>query len=257
MMLPTGYGYAYKTTDHWLLNYMLHNQLSKPSQVWVTYDIDFIPADIAGAPRDQARGPDLDGRPERRAYPVFDVIQGSGQEREYTYPDDATNPYPRGAARTSGPSTYDGTLLATAGHVHPGGLHDDLWLTRAGATGLPGHTKPGSPDTAHLFYSVATYFEPAGGVSWDVAMSATPATWQVVVHKGDVMSINTTYNSKDASWYESMGIMVVWLAPNDTTGRRPVQAHRGRREGRADARPPRRERQPRRRTRSEALRGRR
>jgi lactate dehydrogenase-like 2-hydroxyacid dehydrogenase len=37
------------------------------------------------------------------------------------------------------------------------------------------------------------------------------------------MSISTTYNSKDASWYESMGIMVVWLAPNDTTGHDPFK----------------------------------
>ncbi len=52
-------------------------------------------------------------------------------------------------------------------------------------------------------------------------MSATPANWKVAIHKGDVLSITTTYNSKDASWYESMGIMVVWMAPNDTTGRNP------------------------------------
>src|SRR5205807_3262780 len=42
--LPTGYGYAYKTSDHWIINYMLHNQLSSASKVWVTYDIDLIPA---------------------------------------------------------------------------------------------------------------------------------------------------------------------------------------------------------------------
>src|SRR5204863_10154256 len=52
-------------------------------------------------------------------------------------------------------------------------------------------------------------------------MSGTPANWRVAVKKGDVLSISTTYNSKDASWYESMGIMVAWLAPNDTTGRDP------------------------------------
>jgi plastocyanin len=221
-LLPAGYGYAYKTTDHWLLNYMLHNQLSKPSQVWVTYNIDLIPATSPAAASVKPAVPIWMDVQNGRIYPVFDVIQGTGKNGEYTYPDDASHPY-SGAPKNEWTSTYDGTLIATAGHVHPGGLHDDLWLTRAGATGLPGHTRPDSPDTAHLFTSVASYFEPAGGVSWDVAMSATPDTWRVAVHKGDVMSISTTYNSKDASWYESMGIMVVWLAPNDTTGHDPFK----------------------------------
>jgi len=222
MLLPAGYGYAYKTTDHWLLNYMLHNQLSKPSQVWVTYDIDLIPATSPAAASIKPAVPIWMDVQNGSIYPVFDVIQGTGKNGKYTYPDDASHPY-SGAPKNEWTSTYDGTLIATAGHVHPGGLQDDLWLTRAGATGLPGHTKPGSPDTAHLFTSVASYFEPAGGVSWDVAMSATPDAWRVAVHKGDVMSISTTYNSKDASWYESMGIMVVWLAPNDTTGHDPFK----------------------------------
>jgi plastocyanin len=221
MMLPTGYGYAYKTSDHWLLNYMLHNQLSKPDQVWVTYDIDLIPATSPAAKSIKRAIPIWMDVQNGSVYPVFDVIQGTGKNGDYTYPDDATDPYKGGPAKNEWTSTYDGTLLATAGHVHPGGLHDDLWLTRPGTKGLTGHTKPGSPDTAHLFSSIATYYEPAGGVSWDVSMSATPTNWKVAIHKGDVLSTTTTYNSKDGSWYESMGIMVVWMAPNDTTGRNP------------------------------------
>jgi plastocyanin len=113
-------------------------------------------------------------------------------------------------------------LLGTAGHVHPGGLYDDLWVTRAGATGLKGHVKPGSPDTAHLFRSVASYWEPAGTVSWDFAASATPAGWRPLVHKGDVLSVTSTYTSK-ASWYESMGIMVAWMADTASSGVDPFQ----------------------------------
>src|SRR4029078_9469082 len=91
-------------------------------------------------------------------YPVFDVIQGTGHNGEYTYPDDANHPY-KGAPKNEWVSTYDGTLLATAGHVHRGGLHDDLWVTRAGAKGLAGHTKPSAPSTAHLLSSLVTYVE--------------------------------------------------------------------------------------------------
>ena len=36
------------------------------------------------------------------------------------------------------------------------------------------------------------------------------------MHKGDMLRVNTTYDSKPASWYESMGIMIVWAT--DGTG---------------------------------------
>jgi plastocyanin len=101
------------------------------------------------------------------------------------------------------PVDRDGILIGTAGHLHPGGLHDDLFLDR-----------PGAPDngTAHLFSSVVHYFEPAGAVSWDAAMTATNPGWQVAVHPGDTLRLSTTYDTSKASWYESMGIMVVWMA---------------------------------------------
>jgi plastocyanin len=92
----------------------------------------------------------------------------------------------------------DGTLIATAGHLHPGGLYTDLYVSRAG-------------ETAHAFRSEAMYFEPAGAVSWDVSMTATLPDWRVAVKKGDVLSTSATYDSGLASWYESMGIMVVWM----------------------------------------------
>ena len=115
----------------------------------------------------------------------------------------------------------DSVLLGTAGHLHPGGLHDDLYVDRPGATGTPGSSVvAGKPGTAHLFRSVANYFEPAGAVSWDVSMTATPPDWRVQVHEGDMLRINTTYDSKRASWYESMGIMIVW-ATDGTGGRDP------------------------------------
>src|SRR5258707_865303 len=43
MMLPAGYGYDYKASDNWVINYMLHNLLSTPDKVWIVYDLDFIP----------------------------------------------------------------------------------------------------------------------------------------------------------------------------------------------------------------------
>ena len=51
-------------------------------------------------------------------------------------------------------------------------------------------------------------------------MSATPENWRVQVHKGDKLEITTTYDSKNETWYEAMGIMVVWMA-DGTAGADP------------------------------------
>jgi plastocyanin len=170
------------------------------------------------------------------------VHKGSGKDGTFTYPDQDPNAYPGGRRKNEFMAPQDMTLISTAGHLHPGGLHDDLWLTRQGASVMPAAERAARcktakvrarkasrasasdmvkracarpavfGDTAHLFKSEAKYFEPAGAVSWDVAMTGTPPDWRVNVHKGDVLKINTTYDSKRASWYESMGIMVVFYA---------------------------------------------
>ncbi len=227
MLANTGYGYKFDASkDKWLLNYMLHNQLSKPDKVWVTYDLDFVPMTSPLAKTIKPAKPVWMDVQNGSIYPVFDVLQGSGKNGTFTYPDDAGDPYAckdaqPGQRRRQGQCgtplnqwtvTGDGVLLIAGGHMHPGGLRDDLWVKRQGATGLPGHTRPGAPDTAHVFSSVSTYWEPAGPASWDVAMSVTPDNWRVALKKGDVLSMNTTYETKTASWYESMGIMVLWMA---------------------------------------------
>jgi plastocyanin len=216
MLLPQGYGYRYKANDRWLLNYMLHNLTSKPDKVFITYDIDIIPSTAPAAASVKPARPIWMDVENGSVYPVFDVHKGSGQDGKYTYPDDATDPY-TGRRGRSGPRNEwtvdkDGVLLVTAGHLHPGGLQTDMYVQRSGATALKGHDKPGKPDTAHLFTSVAHYYEPAGPASWDVSMTGTPADWRVQVRKGDKLSINTTYDSGRASWFESMGIMVAWMA---------------------------------------------
>lgn len=213
MALPAGYGYPYKATDKWVLNYMIHNLWPDEKEVWITYDLDFIPADSAAAAAIEPARPIWTDVQNGSIYPVFDVAKGSGRDGLYTYPDDAVDPYGAGApSKNTWTVDRDGVLLATAGHLHPGGLQTDMWLQRANATALPGHGKVGATDVARLFTSKANYWEPAGAVSWDVAMTATPDTWRVAVRKGDVLSTSATYDSARASWYESMGIMIAWMA---------------------------------------------
>lgn len=199
-ILPQGYGFRSRPRDGWIMNYMIHNLTPTPTSVLLTYDIDFVPDSSAAAAGITPVKPlwmDVSGI---RAYPVFDALKGQGTKGRFTFPDQA-----RASQRADIGSAHqysvpsDMTLVATAGHLHPGGLYNDLKATRSGQPKL-------------LFHSEAKYFEPAGAVSWDVSMTATKPSWKIGLHAGDTISTSTTYDTKSASWYESMGIMVVWYA---------------------------------------------
>jgi plastocyanin len=208
--LPRGYGFPYQPSDHWLMNYMIHNLTPTADTVFITYDLDFIAAGSSAARGIAAVHPQWMDVTGLRAYPVFDVLQGSGRNGKFTYPDQAAPDQLYGVHTNQVPVTQNGVLVQTAGHLHPGGLYDDLWLSRGGRR-------------VHLFRSVAHYYEPAGAVSWDVSMTATRPHWRVAVRRGDVLSITGTYDSRRASWYESMGIMVVAVAAGARGGVDPFR----------------------------------
>jgi hypothetical protein len=207
---PRGFGYRYDPKDPWLLNYMLHNLTPTPARVYLAWDIDFVPAAAAAAAGiKEARPLWLDVG--KGNYPVFDAQRGWGRNGRYRFPEDA-----RGAERRKigeqqrVTMPVDVTLVAAGGHVHPGGLWVDLRTTRGSRTKT-------------IFRSEAKYYEPAGAVSWDAAMTVTKPDWRVAVRKGDTLSVSTTYDTSRASWYEVMGIFgPLWytLAP-DAGGRDP------------------------------------
>lgn len=260
---PKGYGYEYKASDVWVLNHMIHNLTPEAMTLYATYTVDFIPADSPAAESMKPVTPIWMDVDNGSLYPVFDVWRDSGgKDGKFTFPDDADNPYPSGEAKNRWTVDRDGVLLATAGHVHTGGLYTDLYLQRPGAKyagptcpkvkrpklkklkGLSGkarqlaakanakarqnykmqvrkrdaclETRPNVKGSkVHLFRSRAKYYEPAGPVSWDMAMYGTPEDWKVEVKEGDVLSTTATYETKLASWPESMGIMVVYMAENE------------------------------------------
>jgi hypothetical protein len=199
-VFPQGYGFHHDPSDTWLMNHMIHNLTAEPASVYITYDIDFVTDSVPAAAGITPVRPlwmDVAGL---RPYPVFDAVRGQGRDGRYTFPDDARGAQRRKvgfAQRYTAPK--DMTLVGVVGHLHPGGLHDDLYATRNGTT-------------THLFRSQAKYFEPAGAVSWDVSMTASKPDWRVAVRAGDVLSTTTTYDVRKASWYESMGIMVPFYA---------------------------------------------
>jgi plastocyanin len=201
LQLPKGYGYKYDPSDPWIVNHMIHNLLPNDDEAYLTYEIDFVPMTAPGARGMREAKPlwlDVAGL---KAYPVFDVKRRwGGKDGKYTFPDDA-----RGAERAKigwarrHVADEPMTLLGTGGHLHPGGLTTDMFLRRGG-------------DRRRIFTSEAKYWEPAGAVSWDVAMTVTDPEWKVDVRPGDEISINATYDTRKGSWYESMGIMVTWYA---------------------------------------------
>ncbi len=194
--VPHGFGWRFTPGQHWLMNHMIHDLVPNPATVYITYDITFVPDTnpaAASIKTIRTQWMDVSGL---RAYPVFDAKRSWGHKGTFTFPDQARAAAARAAI---GPAhqyvvPHDLTLISTGGHLHPGGLHTDLKVTRGSRT-------------VELFRSVAKYFEPAGAVSWDVAMTVSRPTWRVQLKTGDVLSVSGTYDTHRASWYEAMAIM--------------------------------------------------
>lgn len=204
IQFPQGFGFRTRAGDQWLLNDMLHNLWPTQEKVYLTWTIDWVPMNQAQNIKEAGvRWMDVAGI---KAYPIFDVIKGSGTNGKYSFPDQATGIEAKkvgSAANWTVPQ--DTTLVGGAGHLHPGGLWLDLRVQRGTEERL-------------LFRSEAKYFEPAGAVSWDVAMTATKPSWRIRLRAGDRLKINAVYDSKRASWYESMGILPLAFSTDPEAG---------------------------------------
>jgi plastocyanin len=107
----------------------------------------------------------------------------------------------------------DATLVGIGGHLHPGGLTDNVDLVRG-------------TQRTRIFTSEAKYWPRRDGSappdSWDLSMTVTgKPRWAVHVKPGDTLRISATYDSTLQSTYEDMGIAVAMLAPNDSSGLDP------------------------------------
>jgi plastocyanin len=235
---PKGYGMPYKATDAWLLLYMVHSAVQNPMAVWITYDVDFIPqANAMALGLKPALPVWLDVRPS--AYPVFNVQRKyGGPDGQCTWPKESCadfDPYgkaiPGNGQPANGKGTdfklpdkggtfgmasnfQGGTIIGLGGHLHPGGLQNEIDLVRNGEArriynGVPSYwdrtdpSKPGGPKD-----------------SWDFSMrvSGLP-TWGVHVNPGDVLRSNATYDTTGISSYEDMGIAVGLLVPDTADGK--------------------------------------
>jgi hypothetical protein len=240
MTLPDGYGWRVRPVDTWLLNYMIHNLTPVPETVHVVWDVDFVPREPAqrkGIVPAEPLAVEI-RRDDRPLFPVFNVQRGFGKRnpatgrRECTYPRDrcaAFDPY--GEPQPGNGKGYDftvprrlaGTIVSLIGHLHPGGLRDELSIVR---------TKRGKEVERPLFTFHARYYNRRKPVSWDFGMTVTPPRWRVRVRAGDRLRLNAVYDADYASWYEGMGIVYGFVALGDDTGVDPFRtqrfAHRGR-----------------------------
>ena len=204
---PPGYGYFLDASDTLALNYMIHNLATQTEVVYITYELDWVAVGTPAAIGMKPARPIWMDVENGRAYPVFDVKRRSGgNDGRFTYPDDAPDPYGARGALNEWVVDRDGVLIGTGSHVHPGGLFTDLDLVRG-------------ERRKTIFHSEARYFDPNGPVSWDMAMTLSPPDWRVGVKRGDRLALSATYETERASWYESMGIGVAWMA--DGTGPNP------------------------------------
>jgi hypothetical protein len=234
---PKGYGMPYKATDTWLLLYMVHSAVQQPMAVWITYDVDFVPKAKGDALGMKPALPIwLDVRPS--AYPVFNVQRAfGGADGRCTWPREECaefDPYGKEIVGQGRPGNgagtdfklperggsfgiYDdfqgATLIGIGGHLHPGGLQNEIDLVRDGRAqriynGVPSYwdrqdqSKPGGPPT-----------------SWDFSMrvSGLPK-WGIRLEPGDVLRSNATYDTTLQASYEDMGIAVGLLVPDDARG---------------------------------------
>ena len=120
MRLPKGYGYPVKASDALLLNHMIHNLTPVPTQVYMVYEVDFVPRGSRAARGIRPVRPIWMDVQNGSVYPVFNVRKGSGQERPL-HVSRTTPRTPTRAARrrTSGSSTGRACSSRPPGHLHP------------------------------------------------------------------------------------------------------------------------------------------
>ena len=270
---PKGYGMPVKRTDTWLLLYMVHSAVSQPMTTFITYDIDFVPKDKGEALGIKPAYPLwLDVRPS--GYPVFNVQREfGGADDVCTWPKEqcaAFDPWgekvvgqgrpgngkgedyvmPKAGERWGAVEKFTGgTLIGIGGHLHPGGLTNDIDLVRPGGDSVRVRSayrkrvrvrgkrrtkvvkryrwRTKKVDAVRIYTGKARYWSREdktrwGGppTSWDFSMEVMGfPKWGVRLKPGDRLRSNATYDTKIQASYENMGISVALLAPDGPDGK--------------------------------------
>ena len=206
---------------------MVHNLTSESMTLYVSYSIDFIPDNFTGGGGNASGAADLDGRRQRQQLSgLRRAAQLGGRDGRFIYPDDAANPYPNGrpqplagrprrrARLNRGPRPRrrprDRPLPATD--------RRRLRRPRCGscdrraAAGLPRPCPVGVRQPGPSLPLRRQVLGAGGPGLLGRQHDGDEPDWRVAVHQGDILEVNTTYETRLGAWYESMGIMVVWMA---------------------------------------------
>ena len=178
MKLPRGFGWRYSPDDKWLLNHMIHNLLPNRDKVYITYDIDFVP-DSSPAAKKIQHGARRCGSTSRAARPTRCSTSTAAAVATGASPTPTTRPARTAAGRRA---TRRSSRATACWSGRPG------TSTRAASTPISSSRAAGARSTCSA--REAHYWEPAGAVSWDVAMTATTPKWRVKVKRGDVLSVS-------------------------------------------------------------------
>src|SRR3954447_568996 len=153
---PRGFGMPVKATDVWELLYMVHSAVQQPMETYIVYDVDFVPKAKGAALGIKPVSPIwLDVRPA--GYPVFNVQRDfGGADHVCTWPREqcaAQDPFGKqfmGQGEPGNGTGIDlklpaagqpfgragpfrgGTLVGIGGHLHPGGIQNEIDLVRPG-----------------------------------------------------------------------------------------------------------------------------
>jgi plastocyanin len=276
---PSGFGLKVLSDDTWLFLHMIHNATAETSPVWVTYDIDYVPADAAEADSDGDGVADIlntksiwldvgdcswhDECVKDTLNPIFNVQRGFNAawdadkhalDNACIFPREncanintlaetsAQQGVPVGEIYDEFRVREDGTLVLMGGHLHNGGLRDDVYLVRdlngdgvyGGSTQREEERLIHKSDAYYFDHSIdwdsewnaESVWDPkaskigAPPVSWDFVMTGVTADydWKVNVREGDRIRLEGIYDSTIASWYEQMGIVMTWMVPATDIG---------------------------------------
>jgi len=236
---PRGFGMPVQGSDTWLLLYMVHSAVAEPMEAYILYDVDFIPkAEGDELGMKSAYPLWLDVRPS--SYPVFNTQRPfGGKDGRCTWPkEQCANFDPWGEEIVgqgqpgngkgedwefpekgedfgkAGPFN-GGTIIGMGGHLHPGGIQNEIDLLRR-------------DKKRRIYTGKAVYWHPkdkskGGGRkdSWDFSMPVVGNPfWGVRVKPGDKLRSNVVYDTRLQSTYENMGIAVSLLVPDSEDGKR-------------------------------------
>jgi plastocyanin len=184
-----------------LMIYMLHNKTSRPLNVYVVLDVEFVHGTKAQLEQGPKPFHDVTGVLFGR---TFDVPRNPAGDGTFT----TTRDHPSGPIEWT--ATVDGTMIGTGGHLHPGGL--SVLVENMGPAGNPCPNDGLGTGGTRLLKSDAIWRSDVR-FSEDFQMEVSHPAWRAPVHKGDRIRITGIYENADHAWYTAMTHEGLYIDP--------------------------------------------